>query len=262
MSGSKPLAGRGIVITRPSEQSLGLARLVEAEGGRALVFPALEIEDVADPGPLHALVARLEEFDLAIFVSPNAVRKTLAIIRARRGEHGWPPGLRAAAVGAGSRAALVSAGIREVLAPESGADSEALLALPELGQVSGRRIVIFRGEGGRELLAETLTHRGALVQYAQCYRRSRPRADAGSLLGAWERGAVHAITVSSTEGLRNLFTLLGSAGERRLRETPLFVPHARVAEEARRLGVQRVHVAGPADEEMLAALVAYFGRPT
>jgi len=80
------------------------------------------------------------------------------------------------------------------------------------------------------------------------------------LIGEWSRGAVHAVTVSSGEGLANFAALLGKAGRSLLAATPLFVPHARVADAARLLGIGAVQVAGPADEEMLAALVAYFRR--
>jgi uroporphyrinogen-III synthase len=253
------LAGRRIVVTRPREQSAALAARIRAAGGEALVFPAIEIEDLPDPAPVHALADRLEELDLAIFVSPSAVHKALALLRARRGTRPWPVRLRVAAIGAGSRAALEREGFVDVIAPHSGADSEALLALAELADVAGRRIVILRGEGGRERLGEALAARGARVERVACYRRSRPAADPEALQQAWARGAVHAVAVSSGEGLENLRAMLGEAGARWLRQTPLFVPHARVAAQAARLGIREAIVAGPGDRELVAGLVAYFG---
>ncbi len=260
MTGSA-LAGRGILVTRPRGQAQGLAQLIASAGGEPLVFPAIEIEDLADLRPILVFIDRLEAYDLAIFISPNAVHKALNLVRARRGERGWPLRLRVAAVGRGSRRELERQGLQEVLAPAAHADSEALLALPELAQMAGKRVVIFRGEGGRELLGDTLAARGAQVEYAECYRRVRPRADSAPLLAAWARGGVHAVTVSSSEGLANLFEMLGKLGQQWLRTTPLFVPHERVAEGARRLGVRSVIVAGPGDAELLEALVAYFGSP-
>jgi uroporphyrinogen-III synthase len=256
MMSQRPLAGRGIVVTRPREQAAGLARRIEEAGGVPLVFPAIEIRNVQDLGAVLAIIDRLDEFDFAIFISPNAVHKAMNLVAARRG--GWPDRLRAAAVGKGSRQALVGHGIAQVLAPAGAADSEALLALPELQEVAGRRIVIFRGEGGRELLASILAERGAKVEYAECYRRARPDADTGPLLAAWARGAVHAVTVSSGDGLANLFEMLGKLGQQWLRATPVFVPHARVAEVAARLGLRQALVAGPGDEEVMAGLVSYF----
>ena len=239
------LQGRGILITRPREQAQGLAKLIEAAGGRAILFPAIEIQAVPLPN--------LAEFDLAIFVSPTAVKQALAAMK-------WPQRAKAAAVGRGTQRELERHGIKGIIAPESGADSEALLAVPELQRVAGRRIVILRGEGGRSLLGDTLAARGAHVEYAECYRRVRPQTDSGPLLTAFAKGAVHAVTVSSAEGLENLFEMLGAAGREHLKKTPLFVPHPRIAAEAKRLGLGEASVGGASDEEMLERLVAYF-RP-
>jgi uroporphyrinogen-III synthase len=260
VSGAGALAGRRVVVTRPRERAGALAALIRRAGGEPLVFPTIEIRDPADAAPFYAIADRLADFDLAVFVSPTAVRKALALLRARRRDAPWPAALRIAAIGAGSRRELEREGFRGVLAPNGDADSEALLALPELARMRGRRVVIFRGQGGRALLGETLAARGATVEHAECYERARPEADAGPLLEAWARGAVDAAMVSSGEGLDNLCRLLGQAGREWLRDTPLFVPHARVAEKAAALGVRRLVVAGVSDAEMLAALVAYFER--
>ncbi len=167
------------MVTRPRDQAAGLAALIEAAGGRAFLYPAIEIEELPDPASAVRAIGNLEQLDLAIFVSPTAVRKSFELIKKMRAA--WPASLRAAAVGQGSRDELQRHGIQSVLAPESGADSEALLVLPELAAVAGKRIVIFRGEGGRELLGDSLAARGAKVEYAACYRRARPRIDVGPL---------------------------------------------------------------------------------
>ncbi len=246
------------MVTRPREQAAGLAARIEAVGGRPLLYPAMEIDGPADRAAAERIVDRLETYDLAIFISPTAVQKALELMRPRRR---WPAGVRTAAVGRASRAELERQGIGGAIAPDTGADSEALLARPELAHVAGKRIVIFRGEGGRELLGDTLAQRGASVDYAECYRRSAPRQDPAPLLDAWARGAVHAVTSSSSAGLGHLATALGEAGAARLRATPLFVSHARIADAARRLGAREVIVAGAGDEEMVQALVAYFPVP-
>lgn len=251
-----PLDGRSIVVTRPERQAGALAALIEAAGGRPLRYPAIAIQPLGGAA-LDSIVDGLDTFDVAIFISRNAVALGLARVRARRT---WPAGLAVAGVGAGTRRALESEGMTDVIAPSGPADSEALLDQPQLKAVAGRRIVIFRGEGGRELIASTLRARNATVEYAECYRRTRPATDLRPLIGEWSRGAVHAVTVSSGEGLANFAALLGKAGRSLLAATPLFVPHARVADDARLLGIGAVQVAGPADEEMLAALVAYFRR--
>jgi len=239
----KPLHGRTVLVTRPREQAGRLARLIEEAGGRAHLFPAIEIADVPAPTAL----GRLHEFDLAIFVSPTAVAKTMPRVSA------WPASLRVATVGSGTRREAEKHGIRGVIAPSAGADSEALLALPELRQMAGRRVVILRGDGGRALLGDTLAARGARVEYATCYRRLPPKAPARP----WRRGELAAITVSSGQGLENLFTVLDPE---LLRSTPLFVPHPRIAEQARSAAARTVVLAGHTDEEMLAGLMAYFQR--
>jgi uroporphyrinogen-III synthase len=239
------LQGRAILVTRPQAQAQRLARLIEGAGGRAVLFPAIEIEEVPPP----AALARLHEFDLAIFVSPTAVAKAMPQVRA------WPPALRVAAVGSGTRRELEKHGIVNVIAPESGADSEALLATLELGahfgDPAGKRIAILRGDGGRALLADTFAERGARVEYVTCYRRLVPKPPAH----AWKPGELAAVTVSSSQGLDNLFEVLD---RELLRSTPMFVPHARIAARARALAVREVVLAGHADEEMLDRLVAYF----
>lgn len=252
-----PLAGKRILVTRPSGQAQALAALIRTAGGEPLCHPAIEIRELSDLEPFFAIADRLETFDIAVFVSRNAVERALGLLGARRGGRPWPAALEVAALGQGSRGELERRGLTRVLAPPAPADSEALLALPELAELAGKRAVIFCGEGGRELLGETLAARGARVEYAACYRRARPEGGAAPLLAAWSRAAVDAVTVSSGEGLANLVEMLG--GPRRLLQTALFVPHPRVAAEAARLGVREVMVAGPGDAEMAAALVAYFG---
>ena len=164
------LAGRRVVVTRPAGHAAHLAALIRAAGGEPVLFPVLEILDAEDLQPLLALVERLDTFDLALFVSANAVDKALALVLARRA---WPAALRVATVGRGSARALERHGFAAVIAPSERFDSEALLDLPELKDVAGKRVVIFRGEGGRELLGDTLAARGATVEYAECYRRGR-----------------------------------------------------------------------------------------
>lgn len=252
-----PLDGRAVVVTRPERQAAALASLIEAAGGRALRVPAIEITPLRSAG-LEAVLARIDSFGMAVFISRNAVEQGLASLR--DAGRALPPGMRVAAIGTGTRRALESEGWGGVIAPAGPADSEALLAEPALADVSGKRIVIFRGEGGREALAEGLRSRGAHVEYAECYRRGTPPIDPLPLIGEWSRGALHAITVSSGEGLANLASSLGTAGRALLAAVPVFVPHPRVAAQARELGVAQVVVTGAADEEVVAALVAYFRR--
>ena len=250
-----PLAGRGIVVTRPREQSADVANLIRSTGGRPILFPALEIVDAGDRRTVNALIDRLEHFDYAIFISPTAVTRAMNIIRARRQ---LPASLRIAAIGKGSARELRRLEVGNVLIPGGRFDSEGLLGLDEFEDVRGKSIVIFRGEGGREQLGDTLRARGAAVEYAQCYRRVRPSSDCQALLKAWARGEIHAIMVTSGEALRNLFAMVGTLGRPWLLKTPLFVPHERIAAVARELGIASVVVTQQGDEALVSGLIGYF----
>jgi uroporphyrinogen-III synthase len=252
------LRGRRIVVTRPRAQASKLADLIAEEGGEAVLFPLLEIAPATDPAPLQAAIAALDNCSLAIFVSPNAVARSLPAMLACEA---WPPGLRAVAIGPGTVASLASFGVLDTLAPVARFDSEAVLELPELqsAAVAGRRVQIFRGNGGRELLADTLRERGAEVDCVTCYQRLKP-ATAAPLVALWQGGGLDALTISSSEGLRNLIDLLDQRARALLTLTPVFVPHPRIADLAKELALQRVILSGAADAGIMAALCAHDWR--
>jgi len=272
-----PLAGLKIAVTRPRDQAAPLARCIEQAGGIPLLFPLLDIAPVADQSALHEQISRLAQFDLAIFISPNAVQYGMAAIRAALSPHPspasgrgvgdsagegkvliLPPALKIATVGQGSAKALRELGIAEVIAPAERFDSEGLLALPELQNVAGWRVLIFRGDGGRELLGDTLRARGAVMEYAACYRRSKPQQDIAALLDA----APDALTVTSSEALGYLWQMLDDAQRDQLCGIPLFVPHQRIADLAQRQGWRQVRLADAGDDGLLSALIAWAQRRT
>lgn len=255
MTAASPLAGRNIVITRPAGQAAHLAEELARLGAKPVLFPVLAIFDVDDPQPLQEAAIHLDDYDWACFVSPNAVEKALAAILSSR--H-WPAGLRVATVGRSSELALEKFGIQDVVAPRERFDSEALLDLPELRDVAGKRVVIFRGDGGRELLGDTLKQRGATVEYVACYRRDKPQLDPAPLLRLWTEGRLDAVTVTSSEGLRNLIDMVGKLGQTWLKKTPLFVPHERIATLARAIGCHEVILTGPGDDGLVAGLLEYY----
>lgn len=256
-SSPAPLRNRGIVVTRPPGQSAHLAQLIAAGGGTPIVFPLILIRPAAHPEAARARLAGIASYDWVVFVSANAVEHACALLP---GGAGLPEDLPAAAVGAGTARALVARGCRQVLVPAERFDSEGLLALPELADVGGRRVLIVRGAGGRELLGETLARRGARVEYAECYERAGTDASPQPLLDAWARGALHAVTITSSEALRHLHALLPPSGRRFLRATPLFVTHERMREAAGALGLDDVVMARPGDDGLYAALTAHFTR--
>ena len=252
---TRPLTGINILVTRPAHQAGDLAARIRAAGGTPILFPVLEILDTEDQRPLLDLLARLDEFDLAIFISPNAVNKTMSLIRAKRT---LPPKLKVAAVGQGTTRELRNFGVDEVIAPTWRFDSEALLDMDDLQQVKGKRVVVFRGDSGRELLGDELLKRGAVLEYAECYRRVKPNTDTASLLSAWANNEMNAITITSSEGLRNLFDMVGESGQVWLKKTPLFVSHERIVHAASKLGLTQVILTAAGEEGLLQGLSNYF----
>lgn len=250
------LHGLRVVVTRPLEQSSRLAAAIDAAGGDACVFPLIEIGPPPDARALDALIDRLDDFQWAVFSSPTAVDRAIACIRARRT---LPVGWSIAAIGEGTQRALARHGVGGVLAPTGRFDSEALLALPALADLRGRQVVIFRGQEGRPVLGEGLRARGARVEYAECYTRLAPSADAAMLLERVRSGTLDAMVVTSSEAVSNLCAMLERilATPSALSPVPLFVPHPRIAEAARSAGFDPVILTDGSDTGVLSALGAF-----
>ncbi|EXJ17045.1 uroporphyrinogen-III synthase [Imhoffiella purpurea] len=240
MSAHSDLAGRGVLVTRPAGQADELCRLIESAGGRALRFPTIEIEPTRDP---RATALLAESWDLMYFVSRNAVEQALALVA----DGTWPKVERLAAVGRGTALALAESGRGPDLVPSERYESEALLEMPELADMRGRRVLIVRGEGGRGLFANAMAERGAEVHYAEVYRRVRPAVDPAALLANWSRD-VDLVMATSDAVLLNLAEMLGPEGRAPLLATPLVVIAERTRETALGLGFEVVLVAERAQD--------------
>ncbi len=253
----RQLTGLRILVTRPRDQARNLCRLIEEAGGQALAIPALEIRAIADPEPARALVDRLEEFDLAVFISANAVEHGHRLVSARGG---WPARLKLAVVGKRSAEALVRHGLYADICPTQAYNSEALLAEEEMWQVAGKKIIIFRGEGGRELLARTLKERGASVYYAEVYRRVIPEDSSAQLNRLLREGGADIMVVSSNEGMQNLYEITAEENRDRLLRTPMVVMSHRNAMFACKLGFihEPVVASLSSDEGLVAAIEAWY----
>lgn len=248
-----------VVITRPAAQAGALAAQIAALGREPVLLPLLEIFPLADQAPLKAELARLHEYALVAFVSPNAIDAAFAHLTA------WPAGVTAAVLGEGSRAALAQHGVTDatacIVSPQdpSRSDSENLLQTLDLAALAGRQVLIVRGESGRELMADGLRAAGALVTTVAAYRRSVPAltpALAARLSRLLEGENDWIIT--SSEALRGLRALVEELGGQHLvakmQHQQLIVPHARIAETARALGFTRLTLCGSGDARLLAAL--------
>lgn len=247
-----PLDGIGVIVTRPQRQAAVFASKIAALGGMPLIWPAIVILPPIDPARLVRAHSMLDSYDIAIFVSANAVEFGAPASGA------WPRGLVTYAPGPGTAEALAAAGIPGALMPAKSSDSEGLLELPGLADVTGKRIVVFRGEGGREFLGNSLRARGGTVDHIPCYRRVAPQTGAAGLLEAIREGRAAALTLTSAEGLDNLLTAIGPAGRGPLETLPVFAAHPRIAERARDQGLSAVETAG-GDAGLLAGLLDWFG---
>lgn len=248
----KPLQGLGIVVTRPTHQAESLARRLEAQGANVVRFPVLEIQDLESKESALSLIAELSEFSWAIFVSANAVERGVHLVRSAGN---FPCGLEFAAVGSSTARTLEKLGLSPVLHPTNDLGSDGLLAMPALQseEIRGKRIVIFRGEGGRELLGNVLRERGARVDYAEVYRRVKSKVDAEQLLRKGRNGDVDVCVVTSGDGLRGLYSLVGESGREWLRDLPLIVMSKRMADLAHELGARLSPVVvKKADDEGIA----------
>lgn len=212
-----------MLVTRPAERAAGLAARIEDAGGIALRFPVIAIEP-AD----HRPAVDAGGFDAVLFVSPAAVAHGIDALALRPGT---APTL--GAVGPATAEALRARGFRVEIEPLESADSEGLLRAPALAQtaIAGRHVLVVRGEGGREALADGLVARGAAVDYAEVYRRTRPAAPDPALAAASD-----IVTVTSNEGLANLLAMVDARTRAALLERPLAAAAARTARRAREAG--------------------------
>lgn len=219
-----PLQGVGVLVTRPRAQATDLIAVIKNKGGEAICFPVIEIKP-HDEVDIRSAAASLPQADIVIFVSSNAVLHGLA----------FAEGALKAAIGPATAAALQAAGQHTDISPADGFDSESLLKEPALHDVGGKHVRIIRGREGRELLAETLRERGAIVDYLSVYERVLPRISAGQLLEvetAWLAGRINAIIIMSVETLNNLLSVLPKTLVDDLVNVPLVTPAARVIKEA------------------------------
>lgn len=243
----RPLAGCGVAVTRPAHQAGGLIRTLEQAGARVLAFPTIAIEALELPPPAPA--------DWYLFTSPNAVRTGWPLLQTRA------RGARLGAVGAGTAGALRALGVSPELVPDGAGGSEALLEVPALADVAGRRIVLVTGTGGRDLLDGELRRRGAEVVRLETYRRTVPGGDPAPLLQAWRSNRLHAVVLTSNTALEHLWGMLDPEGRRQLSRTQLVGVSTRMLKLAEQLGLRRPLVAeSAADAALLATLATWWNR--
>ena len=243
-------AAPGVLVTRPAHQSAALIEQIRHLGLNAIPCPVIQIHETP-PDLTHF---RLEQYQIIIFISANAVEIGLKYLK----NLDKIPEIQICAIGRQTTRRLIDHGIDEVIQAETGFNSEALLNLASLSRanINQQNILIVRGQGGREYLADELRHRGARVDYLEVYQREIASTDVEPVIRLWSEGKINIITVSSNESLKNLYHILQDRGLELLLNTPLITPGERCSDLARQLGFknQILQAASAADDDIIKQL--------
>ncbi|WP_417618579.1 uroporphyrinogen-III synthase [Oceanisphaera sp.] len=238
------------LVVRPEPQATSLSQALRAAGHQPVTSPLLSFVDGAELNRLPHLLGQLSAEDYVIAVSVHAVDFTDNALR----QHNlaWPEA-HYIAVGEATGNAFAAVGISGAAVPDD-PRSEGIISLPGLEQLPGRRVVILRGNGGRHMIAPTLTGRGALVEYCEVYRRQYRQDPDGKLVKSWQTQGVDSIIITSG-GLLSHVTQLASSAKDWLLSRLLIVPSIRVVLEARELGfTQIINAEGASNQALIAAL--------
>jgi uroporphyrinogen-III synthase len=252
------LKGAHILVTRPSHQSENLCRIIQQQGGVAVRFPTLQIVGLDNPAYDLSMatnpLTRLSNFQWLIFTSANAVNFAL---QANGGRIARLKVAQIAAIGQATARELELSGLHVTIMPKTGFDSESLLAMPQMQEVNGQAILIVRGQGGREELANGLRNRGAKIEYWEVYKRIAPDVDSFEAVSLLEQGLLDVIIITSGEALQNLLAMLGANYKKKLAIIPLVVNSHRISRLAAELGFTRIAVAeSPSDPAILETAIA------
>jgi uroporphyrinogen-III synthase len=260
------LQGAHVLVTRPAHQAENLCALIEKLGGTAIRFPTMQIIglDGHSDSKLDNTSFATQPLNLLshsqwlIFTSANAVNFAL---KANGGKIAQFESAKIAAIGKTTASALQSAGLHVDVLPLSGFDSEALLAIPQMQAVNGLKILIVKGQGGREELANVLRQRGADVNYWDVYQRVIPQVDCSELINLLDQDRLSVITITSSEALQNLVVMLGDQYNKKLTMIPLVVMSNRIKKFAAETGFTRISVVEcPSDEAILDAAIAVYNE--
>lgn len=246
------LEGRRILICRPQPEADRLAASFRDAGADARVLPLITREPLPEDPATRTLILNLDEFSHVIAVSPYAASLLLECL-----DTWWPQtpeGINWYGVGAGTVAVLASHGLN-TRQPQTGHTSEDLLQLPELAALDHEKVLVVRGQEGRELIPQILEKRGARVTMLPLYHRYCPDYDEATLRAMLNDFSPEAIVTLSGETLNNLIALSENTGHN-LEDTLLVVPVERIAEQARQAGLRRTCIPGSLADSTIVAAVA------
>lgn len=235
---NKALSGLCILNTRPLEQGRLLSKAIEKAGGLSLEAPALGIKPYKKLSQSALLALKVANY--AIFVSANAVKHCMSILRAQ-GEQ-WPSQVKIIAIGQATALALQKEGLSVTEMPAI-ADSEHVLALSCLQAVQGKTIVLVKGKAGRLIMPKILRERGAHLEFLNVYQRCLPQAKASYSLAQYQ--GAHLMLLTSQEAIKNIFILFELKAHAWLRQLPCLVFGSRLATFAESQGFKTLLICQP-----------------
>ncbi len=248
-----------VLVTRPEEQAGHFLDMIESSNGSAVNFPTIAIAASPLTDKAKQQLKDLSQVNIAIFVSVNAVEYGLKALKSLK--RSFPETLIVAAVGPSTAEALAANDIQIDIIPDDNFSSEGLLNTPELEEIAGENILIFRGQYGRELLSVQLTKRHANVDSVECYQRVIPEFDVKPVVKELKAGSIQAVTVTSATGLTNLFEMLGKDNELLL-DIPFVVASRRIAEVCENFEIKRISVADNAGDKAMLEAVSELANQT
>lgn len=248
---NQTLKGLRILNTRPEKQAQELSQQITAAGGVAIACPTLEIK--ATPDNWVKLLPDLNHIHHAIFISANAVYHCFKQLELQN--INWPPRIKTIAIGRASEKALKTLNIQVNAIPDV-PDSEHLLSLDTLQQIKNQSVLLFKGEGGRELIEQGLLLRGANVITLNVYKREMPQISHQFINSIWRDNLVDIILLTSEQSIHNLFKMFHKEAHYWLQEKPCLVISERLAKSASSFGMKKIIISHP--DRMMNTLLDYY----
>jgi uroporphyrinogen-III synthase len=254
----RPLEGYTVLVTRPQEQAHSLIGEIEKSGGQVVFAPMIVIQPKCDDPQALSALKHLRDYDAVIFISKNAVEHGMQMLKVAK-QSLTQHAVYAVGVGTGGR--LRELGVADVHTPKGEFSSEGLLKMPGLSshEIEGKKVLIIRGAGGREVLAQALQQRGAVVDYCEVYERMVPSTRLSDVLSACKITTPDIVIITSPEALTNLADKIEQERLDVMYDVPLMVAGGRTAQEVERLGFTQepVIVDNPGDQSIVEALIRW-----
>ncbi len=206
---TRPLFGRGIVITRPEKQAEELEKLLYTRGARVVKFPVIDIVHSEDLLPLDNAIEKLDSYHWIVFTSANGVSFFFRRLRELGKDLRELKGVKIAAIGPATASAVEAMGIRVDLVPEEFI-SEGVVRSFAGFDMQGARVLLPRAEEARDVIPEGLAKMGATIDVATAYRTVCSERDPSELTPLFENGEIDVITFTSPSTVFNFLKIMGA----------------------------------------------------